>query len=135
MPIRYALVLCLFGTACATDDYDGARQGGRSLEKELCPTGCSDDIERGLASSEFEDVGGGAYVSAGAQEIEFAPACTQLPSTGLCSAACDPDRLGKLIPTGTCTTIACGLNDGRTLFTRACGYEVSVNLTTTPVRQ
>ena len=129
MSIRYAWVLCLF-TACATDDYDGARQGGRSLEKELCPTGCDDDISRALSSGEFTDLGNGAYVTGGPQEIGFAPACTQLPSTGVCSAACSPDTIGKLIPTGSCTTIACGLNDGRTLFTRACGYEVSVDLTT-----
>lgn len=129
MPIRYALVLCLFA-GCATDDYDGARQGGRSLEKELCPTGCDDDVERALSSGEFTDLGNGAYVTAGPQEIDFAPACDRLPTTGLCAAACSPDLLGRVIPTGSCTTISCSLDDGRTLLTRACGYPVDVDLTT-----
>ena len=129
MRIRHALLLCLFGSACATDDYDGARQGGRSLEKELCPTGCDDDVERALSTGEFEDLGGGTYVTAGPSEIAFEPACTQLPRTGPCSAACDPGRIGRLIPTGSCTTITCDLDDGRTLLTRACGYGVIVDLT------
>ena len=129
MPIRYALVLCLFASACATDDYDGARQGGRSLEKELCPTGCSDDVDRALGSGEFEDLGNGAYVTAGPSGIAFQPACTQLPSTGACAVACNQDALGGLIPRGSCSTIACDLDDGRTLLARACGYQVSVDLT------
>ena len=121
MLTRYAIVLCLFGTACATDDYDGGRQGGRSLQKELCPTGCTDDVSRALATSDWwEDVGGNAYVSSPPGEIAFEPACKIVPNEGLCAFACNTEALAKNIAAGTCTTIACGLSDGRTLVASAC---------------
>lgn len=121
MLTRFAIALCLFGTACATDEYDGARQGGRSLEKTLCPTGCDDDVSRALNSSEWwEEIGGNAFVSSPPSEVAFEPACNSVPNQGLCAFVCDTSELSKNIEAGTCTTIACGLADGRTIVASAC---------------
>ena len=129
MLTRFALALCLFGTACATEDYDGARVGGRSLEKSLCPTGCSDDVTRALGSSEwFDELGGNAFVSSPPSSIAFEPACDLVPNKGLCAFACDANELAKHVLSG-CITIACGLDDGRTIVTGACANDFTTSLT------
>ena len=127
---RYAIVLCLFGTACATDDYQGGRLGGRTVEKELCPTGCNDEVSRALASSEFwDEVAGNAYVSSPPSEIAFEPACSVVPNKGLCAFACDTNELAKHIPSGSCIAISCGLDDGRIVVAGACANQFGTVLT------
>ena len=130
MLTRHVFMLCLLGSAaCATDAYDGAQIGGRSVEKELCPTGCSDEVTRALASSEFfDEIGGNAFVTSPPTQIGFDDACNMLPSKGLCSLACDTAELGRRIPSG-CITIACGLDDGRTVVAGACSNQFSTALT------
>lgn len=52
--MKLALVAALALTACATEtEYDGEILPGRSLAKELCPTGCSDEVTEGISRSRW----------------------------------------------------------------------------------
>jgi len=128
MLTRLAIALCLFGAACTSDGYDGARLGGRSLEKELCPTGCSDDTSRALATSrEWDQVGEKSYVNI-VGEIALDNACDLLPKSGLCASACDIGELGKQVPKG-CIDISCELGSGYVIVASACAPEFTTQLT------
>jgi len=120
MLTRLTLALCLLATAC-TDDYVNGRLGGKSLEKELCPTGCSGDVSRLLATGgEFDKVGENTFASVVGDEREFRDVCDVLPTDGLCANACDRDVLARQVPAGTCVAFACALTDGRDLLVGAC---------------
>lgn len=123
MLTRAALVVCLFATGCIEESYENGRLGGKSLQKELCPTGCSDDVSRYLAGTdvEAEPLGDGRFVIGGAAEV-----CNALPSNGLCALACDAVELQKHVGAGTCINFRCALTDGRDLLVGQCAPDVDL---------
>ena len=121
------LALCLIATACSTD-YNYERLGGRSVGKDLCPTGCSSEVDKLLAlPMHWEQLADKVYVSgddapdgAGGQILD--DPCALLPQVAgdLCSFACDPDMLVAQIPKGQCVDIHCALPDGRVVVAGGC---------------
>lgn len=124
-----AIGICLLGAACASEVSDG-RLGGRSLQKEVCPTGCSDDVSRALAANElWEQVGdGSSYVNVPPDELAFDDACTQLPTRGPCASACDAQALQQYAPVSGCFHVRCDLKDGRIIVAGACSSTFTTNL-------
>jgi hypothetical protein len=120
-----ALVLVVLGSACADDAYDGARVGGRTVEKEVCPTGCNDDVARAIATSEFfNQVSFNAFVTGPPQTLASAnDACNMLPADGLCPYACERDEIAARIALGSCVNFTCALADGRTIVAGACAND------------
>jgi hypothetical protein len=118
MRTSLALTLCLFA-ACAETEYRGAHVGGRSVQKELCPTGCNPDIANTLASwTQWERLDDLVFVSEEAGLYD--DPCAQLPAEGLCAYACDPVELAKHIEPGSCVTMRCELRDGREILAGGC---------------
>ena len=112
------LAVALFA-GCAETEYRGAHVGGKSVQKALCPTGCSDEVERMLATGgRFEQVQDGVFVSVG--QIAADDVCNLLPEDGICADACDPDALKKYASPGSCIDFKCVLRDGREIVAGAC---------------
>ena len=116
-----ALGLCGLA-ACAQTEYQGGHVGGRSVAKELCPTGCPDHIATTLAAeTTWERLDDLVFVST--DKEAFDDPCALLPAEGVCAYACDPVELAKHIPPGTCSTFRCALRDGRELLAGGCNVE------------
>ena len=55
--MKLALVAALALTACATEtEFDGEVLPGRTLAKELCPTGCTDEVTAGINRSRWRQL-------------------------------------------------------------------------------
>ena len=103
------------------DDEEPPALTAESLEKELCLTGCRDDVHRAIAAGEtFDEVGDGMYVTPGVPGTIQLDVCDVLPKDGVCSLACDDRAIASLVAPGTCIDFACGLTDGRDLVFKRC---------------
>jgi hypothetical protein len=115
---KLMFAVCLFG-AC-TMETASERLDGKTVEDELCATGCSAEVEEALATPrKWEEVGDKLFVSTDDQKL-FDDPCAQLPAEGICAFVCDPDELIKHIPAGTCLDVRCELRDGREILAGAC---------------
>ena len=115
------LALALFA-GCAETEYTGAQVGGKSVQKALCPTGCSDEVERVLGSGEqFEPIDDNLFSTVG--ELGAANVCDVLPAGGICADVCDLDALKRHAPAGSCIDFTCTLDDGRQIVGGVCALD------------
>lgn len=107
--------------ACAADTENG-QLGGRTVSKEMCPTGCSSTVEQALATNDVWDkIDDGVYVTHDDERID--DPCALLPSTGLCSQACNPDVMVRMLPAGQCMDISCNLSDRGVIVAGGCATQ------------
>src|SRR5687768_8041738 len=89
--LKIAIAVCLIG-ACSYE-YEYERLGGKSVQKELCPTGCNSEVEEALATAlEWEQLDDKVFVNADDSKV-FDDPCAMLPTEGVCAYVCDPEEL------------------------------------------
>lgn len=115
--MRIILVVAL--VAGCSQEYGYEQVSGTQVQKELCRTGCTTDVDRILETrSKFEQIGDRTFVT---HDLDAAgDPCTALPQGRLCALVCDPEALQAAIPAGTCVDFSCTLLDGRELVAGAC---------------
>ncbi len=94
--MKLALVAVLALTACATEtEYDGDVMPGRTLAKELCPTGCTDEVTDGITRSRWRQLDESTFelVDEVSQTIPTGNTRTHVGPVGADVGQNDPHRL------------------------------------------
>lgn len=116
-----ATLMALSLAACADQDttFEGDTLPGPTVQKVVCPNGCSPSIQNTLDNGEWIPVGAGSFVNA-LTTVQGVSACSSLPATGQCAFACDPTAFRETLPVGTCAAIRCEFPDGGEVVVGGC---------------
>ena len=117
-----ALVSLSLG-ACATQDtvFEGEVLPGKTVQKVICPTGCSEDVQTTLENGEWAPLSKNSFVNLNTA-VPGTSQCNADTQTGGCQYACDPAAFIESLPVGTCAALRCDFADGGEVVLGGCHH-------------
>ena len=117
-----AALVSLSFAACVDDTtYGGDALPGKTVQKAICPTGCSDDIESGIDGGEWAQLTENSFINLHtATAAQGTSRCNAEQLTGGCAFACEPSKFISSIPAGSCAALRCEFSDGTEIMMGGC---------------
>lgn len=119
--LMLAALVSLSLAACADQDttYEGEVLPGKTVQKTICPTGCSDDVQTSLENGEWAPLTKNSFINLHTA-VPGTSQCHAESLTGGCQFACDPAKFIETLPVGTCAALRCDFADGGEVVLGGC---------------